>query len=216
MGELSRVLYNIYIICYNQTMEFEEWINDKFLEWRGNTRKGVTEFSEFIGVSQQTMNGWLNNHVIPKSHKNINQLYEKYGYEIYDILGLPRPYPPLIEGLTGYYFSARIPSGNENQQKIDFQEIAEVIQNIEDPQERHHTILDLADKKGYQHYRYSEKVDDDVPSEILSDPDFSYVAHQWHKLSPENKHIILQQIKKATNGEITETAQEAVSAVKKQ
>lgn len=133
-------------------MEFEEWINDKFLDWRGNTRKGVTEFSEFIGVSQQTMNGWLNNHVIPKSHKNINQLYEKYGYEVYDTLGLPRPHTPLEE--------------------------------------------------------------DDVPTEILSDPDFSYVAHQWHKLSPENKQIILQQIKKATNGEITETAQKAVSAVK--
>jgi hypothetical protein len=74
-------------------MEFKDWINKKFVEWRGETRLGITDYSNYIGVSQQTMSSWMNG-VIPKAPHNVLKLAEKYGDEIYDF-GIPRSETPL-------------------------------------------------------------------------------------------------------------------------
>jgi len=74
-------------------MEFKDWINKKFVEWRGETRLGVTDFANYIGVSQSTMSSWMVG-VIPKAPHNVLKLADKYGDEIYD-LGIPMPESPL-------------------------------------------------------------------------------------------------------------------------
>lgn len=72
-------------------MEFGKWLNKKFSDWRGETRKGVTDFAAYIGVSHPVMSNWLNGKSKkPPSPENIGKLADKYP-DVYDVLGLPRP-----------------------------------------------------------------------------------------------------------------------------
>lgn len=75
-------------------MEFRDWIEDKYKQWsRG--KKSETQFAIYLGVSQATMNAWINgSRGYPKSAKIIRSLAEKLGPEIYEIIGLQRPPEP--------------------------------------------------------------------------------------------------------------------------
>ena len=77
--------------CYNGVVDFSEWINRKFLEWRGNSRLGVTDFAEYIGVSQPLMSNWLNGiNKRPPAASNIAKLADKFP-DVYEVVGLPQP-----------------------------------------------------------------------------------------------------------------------------
>jgi transcriptional regulator with XRE-family HTH domain len=78
----------LYYFAIMEMMEFKDWINKKFVEWRGDTRLGVTDFAKYLGISQPTMSSWMSG-VIPKAPHNIEKLAEKYGDEIYSY-GIPR------------------------------------------------------------------------------------------------------------------------------
>ena len=68
-------------------MEFHTWINQKFIEWRGDTRNGVTEFATYLGISQPTVSAWLNkSRGKPETQKIIDALVNKYGDEAYKVL----------------------------------------------------------------------------------------------------------------------------------
>ena len=76
--------------CYNLIVQFTEWINEKFIEWRGNSRNGVTDFARFVGVSQQVMSNWLNGrNKRPPSPESIAKLAEKFP-DIYEVIGFPQ------------------------------------------------------------------------------------------------------------------------------
>jgi len=76
-------------------MDFYDWITRKYVEWRGpaiGREKTITEFSKYIGVSQQVMSEWMKRGgSIPRSQKTINKLVVIYGREVYDVLGLEFP-----------------------------------------------------------------------------------------------------------------------------
>jgi transcriptional regulator with XRE-family HTH domain len=73
-------------------MNFNDWINCKYIEWRGSSRKTVTEFSEYIGISQSLMSHWMSQKgKIPTSQEKISKLVNRYGNEVYKVLGLPIP-----------------------------------------------------------------------------------------------------------------------------
>jgi hypothetical protein len=82
-------------MVYNQTMEFYNWMTRKYLEWRGDAigrEKSITQFAKYIGVSQQLMTEWLREGGnIPRDKKKINKLVEKYGDEVFVVLGLVTP-----------------------------------------------------------------------------------------------------------------------------
>ncbi len=84
-----------------ECVEFSEWIEKKFLEWRKDRYgKGtsVAEFAKTFGVSQQLMSSWMKKGgVEPKHTKYINALAAVYGSEVYEILGLE---PPVQSGLN--------------------------------------------------------------------------------------------------------------------
>ena len=73
-------------------MKFSQYLELKFLEWQRNEggRKTVKEFAGFIGVSQSTISSWWNGIRVPEG-ENIRKLEKKLGFEVYDVLGLPRP-----------------------------------------------------------------------------------------------------------------------------
>ena len=76
-------------------MEFSNWIRQKYLDWRGDKigqAASVAEFSKNLKASHQLVAEWMKpNGKIPNSPKYINALVYEYGYEVYDVLGLPRP-----------------------------------------------------------------------------------------------------------------------------
>lgn len=72
-------------------MDFHDWINQKFVEWRGKTRKTVTDFAAYVGVSQQVMTGWMKPGGTLPSPNNIKKLVKRFGLETYDVLDLQRP-----------------------------------------------------------------------------------------------------------------------------
>ena len=68
---------------------FRDWINRKYREWRGDKigrEGGVSAYARYINVSQQVMDGWLRG-TVPQDETNILLLYDKYGDEVYEILG---------------------------------------------------------------------------------------------------------------------------------
>jgi transcriptional regulator with XRE-family HTH domain len=80
---------------YNQFMEFSEWILKKYLEYRGDATghdRSITEFANHLGVSQPLLSQWMRKGgKVPNGIRTINILVEAFGYEVYDVLGLPRP-----------------------------------------------------------------------------------------------------------------------------
>lgn len=78
------------MFLYNKVVEFKDWLNGKFVEWRGNTRATLSDFAEYIGVSQQVMNNWINQGALPSSARTLPKLARRYP-EVYEVLGLPAP-----------------------------------------------------------------------------------------------------------------------------
>lgn len=73
------------------------YLFQEYLDWqkRAGERKTVTEFAQWLEVSESSLSDWMNNKNQPKSAKNIKNLAAKLGDEIYDILNLPRPLPSI-------------------------------------------------------------------------------------------------------------------------
>jgi len=73
-------------------MAFKQFLEMKFLAWQQNVgaRKTVKQFAEYIGVGQTTISGWWNENRKPEGD-NLIKLANRFGDEVYDALGLPRP-----------------------------------------------------------------------------------------------------------------------------
>ena len=72
------------------------WLNKKFLEWEmaQGSRKTLTEFSEWLEISQPTLSNYMNGERTPTG-KNVHRLADKLGPEIYDLLEIQNPDPDL-------------------------------------------------------------------------------------------------------------------------
>jgi len=74
---------------------FSEFLFSKLQEFekqRGQ-RTSLDKFAEYLGVSRPLVSYWLKG-TLP-SLENIQLLAKKFGPEVYDVLGLPRPNPYL-------------------------------------------------------------------------------------------------------------------------
>lgn len=78
-------------------MEFTKFLEIKFLEWQQKEggRKTVKQFAAYIGVSQSAISTWWNGDREPEG-ENVAKLANRFGMEVYDALGLPRPDPDLL------------------------------------------------------------------------------------------------------------------------
>lgn len=55
----------------------------------------VKQFAEYLGVSQSTVSMWWNEGRVPEG-ENLMKIATKFGIEVYDILGKPRPDETLL------------------------------------------------------------------------------------------------------------------------
>lgn len=71
---------------------FRQFLEHKFLAWQQQVggRKTVKQFAEYLGVGQTTVSSWWNNNRKPEG-ENLLKLANRFGLEVYDVLGLPRP-----------------------------------------------------------------------------------------------------------------------------
>jgi len=58
-------------------------------------RKTVKQFAAYVGVSQSAISTWWNGDRLPEG-ENVTKLANRFGMEVYDTLGLPRPDPDLL------------------------------------------------------------------------------------------------------------------------
>lgn len=72
--------------------EVGRWLLGKMLDWQREQgeRKTVEEFADYLGVKRGTVNQWLNGARKPKG-AYVRLIADKFGPEIYDLLGLARP-----------------------------------------------------------------------------------------------------------------------------
>jgi transcriptional regulator with XRE-family HTH domain len=86
------LIYNHVCIRYNEFMDWSEWINRKYIEFRGDSRKTISDYAEYLGVSQPLLSQWMGpKPKKPTSQVSISKLAAKYGVEVYEVLGLPVP-----------------------------------------------------------------------------------------------------------------------------
>lgn len=104
--------------------DWYEFANNAFIEWRGPTRKTLTEFAEWIGLSQPVISMQLKKGgKVPRDQKTIDAWCRRYGVkQIYTILGIPirkvtyEMSPELIQSLSkeiGETFKAKGLKGGE-------------------------------------------------------------------------------------------------------
>lgn len=75
-----------------QRMTFPELLEQKYLQWQSQQgkRKTLDEFAEYIGVGRPVLSNWLTGKRKP-GIESLRLLSNKLGFEVYDVLGLPRP-----------------------------------------------------------------------------------------------------------------------------
>jgi hypothetical protein len=75
-----------------------EWLEQKFRAWRAaqtGHRAGVTEFARHIGITRDDLNNYLLKGARPEAAR-LEKIGRALGWEIYDLVGAPRPDPQLF------------------------------------------------------------------------------------------------------------------------
>jgi hypothetical protein len=74
-----------------------KWLQKKFRAWQAaqtSHRAGVTQFARHIGISRDDLNNYLLKGARPESVR-LEKIGRTLGWEIYDLVGVPRPDPQL-------------------------------------------------------------------------------------------------------------------------
>ena len=93
--------------------DFGKWLTGKYLVWQVELgeRKTLTEFAGYLGVSPSTVSSWMQGEHKPKSSQNVARLADKFGYEVYDLLGLPQPFVVRSQPSSADRALASLPEG---------------------------------------------------------------------------------------------------------
>lgn len=69
-----------------------EYINQKYIEFRGNTRATISEFAEWLNMPQGQVSLYMKKGGrIPAGQTVINRFARRFGVEVYEVLGIPVP-----------------------------------------------------------------------------------------------------------------------------
>lgn len=132
--QLSIPNHYLFMFSYNMSMEetkeFKDWLNDRYIEWRGNSRSTITEFAAYLGVSQSLLSHWLNGKMTPRDPEKIAKLVMKFGIDTYRVLGYYIP-----PGEHGVNLSVERKAIALEEVNAIFREASEAVKNIEDPSE---------------------------------------------------------------------------------
>ena len=77
--------------------QFSDWLEGHYIEWqwRGQKRKTIIEFAEWLGAPYTTVHNWLSGNARP-SPGMIGRVANRLGDEAYRMAGLTAPDPGLF------------------------------------------------------------------------------------------------------------------------
>ena len=71
---------------------FVNWLQDKYVLWRGSSRASLTAYAEYLDLSPQLLSNWWNGRLTRRPDpRSYNKLVKVYGTEVYEVLGLTLP-----------------------------------------------------------------------------------------------------------------------------
>lgn len=74
-----------------------EFINQAYIEFRGDTRKTISDFAEWLGLPQAQVSQYMSkNGKLPRNQAVIAKFYKRYGKRVYDVLGFEVPNDSLM------------------------------------------------------------------------------------------------------------------------
>jgi transcriptional regulator with XRE-family HTH domain len=91
-------------MLYTENMlTFPQWLLAKVQEFekQQGRRTSLDAFAAYVGVSRPLISQWLSGRTKP-SLENVRRISLKFGSEIYDVLGLPRPDPVLQDVINAW------------------------------------------------------------------------------------------------------------------
>jgi len=93
-----------------------EWLERQFLKWQNERgeRQTLDTFAQYIGVTRSALNKWMNGNRTPDADY-ADQIADKLGPEIYDLLGLPRPDPRLQAIISYTPYTEQPPATDDTQ-----------------------------------------------------------------------------------------------------
>lgn len=82
----------------NMSNESAAWLERKYLDWQreGGKRASLTAFAKHLGISRDMLNNWMLRKRTPEK-ASLELLGSKLGWDIYEIVGEPRPDPMLTQ-----------------------------------------------------------------------------------------------------------------------
>jgi hypothetical protein len=176
-------------------MDFKEWINLKYAQWRGDSRKTVTAFAAWLNIKQSLMTHWMNGKMIARDPINIAKLARRYGREVYDILGFYLP--PDRTGI-----SYRLNAGTLSKEQIHEILLAadKYVAEIQD---------EALKKSEFEKYMLDHGievlgVDQDLPLLRSDDPDLDEIIGIYRQLSVEERLEFMEWGKEKLIGRLTE------------
>lgn len=78
--------------------KMRDWFTKKFVEWQASTgtRQTLDSFAAYLGVSRSTLSKYMNGDSRPGNIEFVEKISDKLGFEIYDLMEIPRPDPNLV------------------------------------------------------------------------------------------------------------------------
>lgn len=74
-------------------MNFPQFLEQKYLDWRRSEgeKRSIQDFASYLGIRQQVLSHYMNGVRKKPTSDNVRLIAAKLGFEVYDVLGLPRP-----------------------------------------------------------------------------------------------------------------------------
>ena len=107
-----------------------EWFDKQYLKWQmdqGARRKTLVKFANWLEISPATLNRWMNGSREPNNRYTEELARKLDNYEIYDILGKPRPDERLQSIIMGW--------GDMSENKRDYIALVEKFLSIANDQQ---------------------------------------------------------------------------------
>lgn len=79
-----------------KSQKWTEFINKAYIEFRGDTRKTISDFADWLDLPQGQLSQYMRTGgKVPRSQSVVGKFVKRYGNTIYDVLGFPVPGDPL-------------------------------------------------------------------------------------------------------------------------
>ena len=103
VSKCQAFVYHNADIRYNEFMDYDvreawyEFINDAYVQFRGNTRATITDFAKWIDIPQAQMSQYMTKGgKLPKQQQMVNKFVRRLGVKVYEVLQQPVPDDSLL------------------------------------------------------------------------------------------------------------------------